>query len=57
MRKCLHCAPDPDIERLLSVAVDVLEEFERGLAFGTFFDLRLRFPIMHYKTRLALEGR
>jgi hypothetical protein len=57
MCKRLDCAPDPHIEWLLSVAVDILEEFERGLAFGTFFDLRLRFLIMHYKTRLALEGR
>ena len=36
MHQCFDCAPDPNVERLFSIAVNILEELKRGFAFGTF---------------------
>ena len=50
MCKRFHSAPHPDIQRLFSVSINRLQEFERSLAFGTVVDLRLRFlqlTLMH----------
>jgi hypothetical protein len=42
MRKRFDCAPDPNIEWLFAIAVDVLQELKRSLTFGTFVRDQLR---------------
>jgi hypothetical protein len=39
MIKRLYRAPDPHIQRLLSISINRLQELQRSLALRTFFDL------------------